>query len=172
MRDEHDYLGIPGDDDEAQEPSVKSPRQKSSFFDRFRGSSVASPTRIENVQTRRGSIRLCTCNRVPHKPLILPAGASYISPFEPVLNEGDRYNFGLVQNCCRSLLFAEIGDVFVAQNKRGVLRLLICTVAGRCSRQPPKRCFFGMIGTERTFFVDTSEVDSFCVCVIFGLFFM
>ncbi len=55
MRDEHDYLGIPGDDDEAQAPSVKSPRQKSSFFDRFRGSSIVAPTRIENLQTKRGS---------------------------------------------------------------------------------------------------------------------
>lgn len=55
MKDEHDYLGIPGDDDEAQAPSVKSPRQKSSFFDRFRGSSVVAPSRIENLQTRRGS---------------------------------------------------------------------------------------------------------------------
>ena len=189
MRDEHDYLGIPDDDDEAQ--SAKLSQQKRSAFDRFRGlgsssilvSWTARSSRPESLRMRRG-IRLLlhrTGSSNHHESLIRPeygmclmslAGASYISPFEPVLNEGDRYNFGLVQNCCRCLLFAEIGDVFVAQNKRGVLRLLICTVAGRCSRQPPKRCFFGMIGTERTFFVDTSEVDSFCVCVIFGLFFM
>jgi hypothetical protein len=61
LRDEHDYLGIPDDDNDEQ--CAKSSQQKRSAFDRFSGlgsssilvSRTAKSARPESLRMRRGT---------------------------------------------------------------------------------------------------------------------
>jgi hypothetical protein len=87
IRDDHEYLGIPDDEEEAPAARAGSTARKSGFLNRFRSSRPASASQQDAVQ-RRGKLLLSQFSRIRVTPC---AGLSYISPFEPVLNEGARF---------------------------------------------------------------------------------
>ena len=97
IRNQQKYLGLLDDDEEVRAPLIGSSSKQPGFFDRFRdrfrSSKPAAPSRRDSVLLRVASMHCCFCAAAVLSllQLISFAGGSYVSPFEPVLNEGDRF---------------------------------------------------------------------------------